>query len=510
LSISAEISKISEWITRHEVWLFRLLVLIHLVPILTVESFVTTDGPSHLYNSSILLELLSDSSNSLHDFYEINKVPNPNWTGHLLLTFLMTFLPALVAEKVLLVLYMVLLPISFRYLMKAAGSNNLTASYFIFPFCYSFLLIYGFFNFQIGLVVLFFSIGYYLNSERHSLKPKRMLMLVLLSLGLFFSHLFVFALFIAIVGFLNLSLLMRNAREYDWRRTFKLALVLFPTLALTLVYVFTNPIADGVSVYLGFGGCWDLIEDMQPAKAMLYGKEAVFVQWLFWLLVGILCSLAFLRLRNVKAPASYSATNWLLITLLMLAALFSLPDSSTESVGFVSSRFALFALLFCFVFISTQSLPRWLNAISVVILSYVSVALLIIYVNTSQTFDILAKEVHLAAEKIDEHSVVLTINDHDHWVYAHVTNYAGIEKPLILLENYEAAMNHFPIKWNDKNEPLQRSLEVQFNPEADKRGWEGIDYVLHVHRQSTSPDLPAEFELSYKGDYVSLFSRISR
>jgi hypothetical protein len=43
-------------------------------------------------------------------------------------------------------------------------------------------------------------------------------------------------------------------------------------------------------------------------------------------------------------------------------------------------------------------------------------------------------------------SLLLPLNYNDKWVYLHLSGYAGTEKPLALLENYESALSWFPVR----------------------------------------------------------------
>ena len=72
-----------------------------------------------------------------------------------------------------------------------------------------------------------------------------------------------------------------------------------------------------------------------------------------------------------------------------------------------------------------------------------------------------------ASYEIEPYSTVLPINDSDNWICGHISNYLGINKPMIILENYEVSLNHFPLTWNHKKIPL---LHLG-NPE------EGIDIL---------------------------------
>src|SRR6478672_1600454 len=83
------------------------LLLLHVAPLWFFPYFPSQDGPAHLENAVILRDYRDRPV--LQEFYEPNLSPDPNWLGHLILAGLMTVLPLLVAEKVLLTGYLLLL-----------------------------------------------------------------------------------------------------------------------------------------------------------------------------------------------------------------------------------------------------------------------------------------------------------------------------------------------------------------------------------------------------------------
>src|SRR6187549_2575351 len=145
--------EINKWSVVEKYFFFSLSI-INLIPVLFYKFFPTLDGPAHLYNATIINQLLAGNE-YLEKFFRFNPEPVPNWTGHFLLSCFNLLLPAFIAEKLLLVLYLLGLPFSFRSLIKTIASGNVFISYYIFPFTYSFLFFLGFYNFCVGLVFLF-------------------------------------------------------------------------------------------------------------------------------------------------------------------------------------------------------------------------------------------------------------------------------------------------------------------------------------------------------------------
>jgi len=163
---------------------FALVALINLWPITYGKFFPTLDGAAHLHNAQLIQSLLYEGSSALHQVYMFTPEVVPNWTGHFLLAGLNSFLPAFVAEKVFLLIYLIGLPCSFRFFIKKINSPNILLSYLIFPFCYTFLFLLGFYNFSLGILFLFLSLGLWIQIKQAGASPK---WFVLLALSVFFT-----------------------------------------------------------------------------------------------------------------------------------------------------------------------------------------------------------------------------------------------------------------------------------------------------------------------------------
>ena len=132
-------------------YLFYFVLVLNVVLLCFTRFYPSMDGPAHLYNSNILNHLIRGNT-TLSEFYSINTVPIPNWTSHFLLSIFHIVLPAWLAEKALLVLYVSGMAFSFRFLIKELNPENIPLSILIFPFIYSFLFHLGFYNFSISFI----------------------------------------------------------------------------------------------------------------------------------------------------------------------------------------------------------------------------------------------------------------------------------------------------------------------------------------------------------------------
>ena len=74
---------------------------------------------------------------------------------------LMYLVPPLIAEKVLLTGYIVLMAASMLYLLNAVEDGRTPLVFIGFPFIYNYLLLMGFYNFSLSVALLMLVMGYW-------------------------------------------------------------------------------------------------------------------------------------------------------------------------------------------------------------------------------------------------------------------------------------------------------------------------------------------------------------
>ena len=116
---------------------FLLLVMLYILPIWIFKYFPSQDGPCHIYNSFILKHY-NDPEYRFSEFYEIRKSPIPNWASHASMMLLMYLVPPLIAEKLLLTGYIVLMAVSMLYLLDAVEGRRTPLVFIGFPFIYNY------------------------------------------------------------------------------------------------------------------------------------------------------------------------------------------------------------------------------------------------------------------------------------------------------------------------------------------------------------------------------------
>jgi len=382
---------------RFEPYYFYFFVIVNTLPVLVFRYFPTLDGPSHVYNSKLLLELLRGDS-PLNDFVQINRI-TPNLVGHVILMLLQIGFSAAIAEKLFLLAYLVLFPVFFRKTILSINPKGAMVSYFVFPFVYSYLFILGFYNFIIGIVLLFWAISLWIRYQQKFTFRRSLAMFFLISL-LSLSHLFVFIIFTAIVAALEfthaISVYVINKTKWDscMIRSYVLKFFSF-SLALTISILFISMVSEAHDTwrYTPFVDLLRWIWHVQPAKAMQYVREDDYTHWLFWaiILAGIATLVSgikkFNRMnwKNDLIRFGFDTKNvWLLAAFGLLMGFFIAPDFVGENYGYFSSRFLLFIFLTIIVWISTQKIPTWILILTFLIVNYVSLSMINLYMSESE------------------------------------------------------------------------------------------------------------------------------
>ena len=439
--------KILSILQKMEPYYFYLFLFLNLLPLIAFKFFPTVDGPAHLYNSKLIVELLKNVHSPLHAYFDFNANINPNWTGHFLLAIFLSFVPAFMAEKLVLLFYLIGLPVSIRYLFKTAQLKNSFLLYMIFPFTYSFLFYYGFYNFNIGVVLFFICLGLWMKYDGQYTLKKWLLLSCLIVL-MCLSHLFVFSLFVLTV-FIRDASQGFNMMAQGWRNIrYKFSSLILGVLIM-LNYLFLHSKVGDKAMFLPFYELIQLIIHISPAKGIHYGKAAIYTPWILYAFsLLFLYPLIVSMYAYIRYKKKMKVNHFWLFTLMAIALLiFILPDSKGAEIGFMSARLIYFFFLFLCIYLATQTYPIWIKIIVFLVVNYVNFAFIKLHYLAEKKSSSLANEISALSNYIEPHSIILPITFSDYFINAHLSNYLGANKPLIILENYEASMGHFPLRW---------------------------------------------------------------
>ncbi|OFX27024.1 MAG: hypothetical protein A2041_10985 [Bacteroidetes bacterium GWA2_31_9b] len=450
-----------------EPYFFFFFLIINLIPVFLFKFLPTLDGPSHLHNSNLINNILFSDSDFIKSFYNLNTELIPNWSGHFILSLFNLFLPAWIAEKILILTYLIILPLSFRWFIKSISSDNYYLSYFIFPFCYSFTFFLGFYNFSLALVLLFLILTYWTKIQ-NNLKSIHFLILFLLFTVLYFSHVFVFLITTLAIAVIIIKQLTLDIEINSLYKTFQLFLkkVLFAVLtsaigiALSLNFLLTRE-AFGYS-YIPKIELLHWLKNIRPTIVFHFGHEGVYTSILFYLIAALTTIALFNKVKEIiKSRPSFTVfiknsivqnDLWFIFSFILLLLYFFMPDSNGYS-GYFTVRLGLLLYMFYLIWIATRNYSKWIIISSVTLIFIANTGLNYYYLKQVRKLNKQAVEINNQSKFIDNNTVVLPMNFSSNWMHGHFSNYLGIDKQVVILENYECSTGYFPVKWNDDSFP---------------------------------------------------------
>ncbi|HJQ27519.1 MAG TPA: hypothetical protein VKA60_26775 [Blastocatellia bacterium] len=305
-----------------------------LVAIWCVPHFTTQDGPLHLLNAHITLELFKQPAAFDH-LYAVNWYPLPYWAGHLLLTALLSLVSERVADRTLMTLTSLGLATALVWLRwRVAGWRGMAVmAPLAVLLSLNMLWLLGLYSFLLGVCVMAITLGLWWGwRERMSLRPA--LVLALLLIAGYLSHPISLGLTVVALTVLALATPGANRRRLVWT-----AASLLPLAPLALIYQRLMQSGGQVQV------AWDGLESTISPRAWLnYARGVDFLQ---------------LRADAGCLPFSEQGARWfahagpsqivqVVILVLLIVTCFTMRDGAgRERRGWLLLALLLFALAAC-------------------------------------------------------------------------------------------------------------------------------------------------------------------
>jgi len=452
--------------------------------------FPSQDGPCHIYNSFILRHY-NDPEYVFNDFYDIRKAPIPNWASHASMMLLMYLVPPLIAEKLLLTGYVVLMAVAMLYLVNAVEGDRMPLVFLGFPFIYNYLFLMGFYNFSLGLALFMLSVGYWWRrfntfSVKHAVVLGSLLMVV------YFCH--PVPLVLAVFSIALVAVLSLPPGFTRWKQAFISLLCTLPSLGLLLYYTRTRGTAQSP-------GSWTLArlwEYFIRNESLAYHSQS---QIIFGKLVtGAFAFLFFYTLirdhlltKEWRFRLRVRRRDFLLLLCTAFFAIYlrapdgmsggGFPDGMSGG-GFIKTRMVLFPFLIVIPWLSWD-MPKVSKGTVGGLLMLLSVAYI---AHASYYHKVMNDDMKIytsGRDALEKNKVVLPLSFNHFgrsWrigAFLHAVGHYGYTTGCIELDNYEATTDYFPTAFKpDLHRPLLSTIEgspgeVDFAEYADD-----IDYVI--------------------------------
>lgn len=489
--------------------LFFVTIVLFIVPLWLFPEIPSQDGPSHLAGAKILKEYNNEDAGIFREFYSIPKEAVPNWIGHVVLAISLNWISPETSEKIFLSGYVILFPVLFRYLLYGINPASTLLAFLSFPFIYNYLFHMGFYNFVWSIPLFFLVIGYWIR-HRDNLSAVNVLVLSVMTLALYFSHIFSFALSGVTLGILEIwltgytvwtragigrvSYIAEIFREILPRAASAIVAYL-PSLVLAIFFVIqrkTLPIPTEHSFFHNF----DMLLSLYSLVSFEWNEI-----WLTRIIAGCLylCAGVFLfhkiRNRNIER---YDGMIFVFLAFIILY--FTFPDTLLVSPngmsggGFVKPRIGIYPMLFLIIWIGAQQPMRKLSmgVVSVVLAS--SIILLGMNIKKYDEFSESLQEYRSALDLIEPNSSVLPISFFEMGSdkptdtfslkvdpFRHASEIFSAKKNVVVLSHYEGNMGYFPTDFRENRNPFRVFGNFPGAPEK-------VDIVKYQEASNGHPD----------------------
>ncbi|GBL35311.1 hypothetical protein EMGBS15_09060 [Filimonas sp.] len=529
---------------RFEKYLFYCLVLLALSLLIIPQYYITGDGPSHTYNAKVLFDyVFNHDRNFYKEFYLINRNLDPNWIGHLMIGFFLQVMPYWLADKLFQIIYVLLFSFGFRYCIQSISKENSFLSFLFFPFLFTLAFQEGFYNYSLAIGLMCWAFGYFIRIKHHLDNPAKQFTLSLLLLITAFSHGMPVMYTILMISLMWLTENFRLFIPFDFRKLSvhlsRLGLLFLPSLLLVFLFLIkrgTGREPHPLSVWQKFINFLTFYSSQSTRHAEIFPATACGI-----LLISFLFVLFFTRIKvNIQTKMGLG-----FVCLFMLLFTFISYLSCPQSIGGAGSidiRLAFLPPMFLLFYFATK---KWTELAKMVFISasfLISCTFLVIRFPYVVKANEVGKEIMKASDFIQDKSVVLNLH-FDYWQqlpgkdslfhhdgsFLHFSDYLGAvrSKHLILLNNYEAEINYFPVNWvagKNPRESVPGFIQGQLPPCGDyslyeKQVYRKIDYIVFQNwRQDALLDpclktlvekINTDFTKVYEGKnrYVIVFKR---
>lgn len=494
------------------IYLICILIVINLVPIWAFRFIPTQDGINHIYNAYILKEYNNPNYTQFRNVYSLNIKPFPNWISHAFFLLALYIMPPLIAEKIFLTIYIILVPLSFFYFYRSVDKRLCFFGFLGFLYSYNVLLHLGFYNFVLSVPLYFFILGYWWK-HRENLVWKQGLILNLLLAVTYFCHLFSFAL-----ALLSISLLAFTSSILQWNEAkpikeraiifIRTMLYLAPSYIVLLINILINP-EEKTKTYTSLKGLWEFFISV---KSLVYFNDSyiivsrillVFMTLCFVLTIGFILWSIFGKKEKARKAIFNQRFGYLALFGVITALYFKIPWAYGPP-AWLNDRANLFIFpVLCAWFAFNYS--KWIKAGMVVIIIALSFWHLSLTIHDYGLLNKDMKEFTSGVGLIEDDSSVSIISDdfyfapnhgtvkylspflHDtcYYCFGNGSHYAG---------NYEPKYVYFPI---------------QYKAGYWKFEYDGIiDYVLvwHVDKNNTEYiKLKSDYELIHSTENLEIY-----
>lgn len=401
--------------TRLYIILAFILTFINLLPIWLVDFPPLQDYPFHLLEAHIITNYWNPNFNYPETF-TLSFFPTPYILMYYMFIVLSHAFSIQVAGKIILSLYVILLPLSTFYLIYAVDKTKIIIGFFSFLFIYNYFFNMGFINFSLSIPFFLFALGYWFKTKDYANWTHRTILSILI-LFVYMAHYFAYCLLFVMIIILSIYVLRKPKSIIANLVVFLPSLIL---LIISLLRDFVPPSSDFISLSpdLPIAEANDFIlacygDIIDKIKNVIFFKKQAFYFMSFdpklekIILVLISCLAIWLLILQFRNRNDRLMTSKFLMLLLMFALYLALPTHLIRpSLWIIDTRILIFIIFIGLLLLEAPKNKLLRNIVMFVILSLSLAHLHVIFVNYRLINQDL-KEFHAATKKIPSGKRVL-------------------------------------------------------------------------------------------------------
>jgi hypothetical protein len=507
---------------------FLALLVLECSPFLVNRYFPSQDGPSHLHNASVLAHYGSELI--YRQYYSIAPLQvSGNMLTQLILATLLKFTEPLLAERLLLIGYVILLFMSVRYLLNALTPYADYFSLFAGILVSNYFLYMGFWNFSYSVCLMLFTLGYYVRRQ-HRWELRSLTVLAFGGLIVYLAHSVSWVVCVVAVAILGLPQpisAIRRRRARPQVVSVRSAILqyalplssLLPPAFFALIYLARSQgRMAGAAVDEPSWG-----ERLWPLYSLSFLHTIAGSDLILAKAVASILFIAFLTAVGGvlwRRQYDWRGTSVLVLSLVFAVIAVVAPDA-VGSGAYIHGRVALYAWLFLVVWLALQSWPRWALNIFAALFCGTAVIGLAVRVPVLSRWNEDLSSFAAVGRNIRPGSTVLRLSlgslakGVDPYKHA-----AGIlpSRAIINLSNYEASTDYFSTRFRPERCPFPAlgtlaelgAAPPVFDIVRYERETQGrVDYILFQGGADSERNGMDPLEVTLYGDQIAGYTLVS-
>lgn len=498
------------------IFFYIALLSAHICLVWFLPYFPTQDGPSHIYNISILHDLLNGGKEWGNYFtYKLNAVPN---LGFNLLAYpMLHFFPPLVAEKLFVSMYIVLMGCSVPLFLHVFNKPSMPLSFFVFPVMFNFTLFMGFYSYVVTIPLFLIAFSLCWKNYNHS-RIFKFVFYNIIGLIIFYFHLIPFVLFL--ISLIVITIVRSTDSKERIVELIKLLATISPiilNLTFYLIHSPKNPFPE-ISYLLSISLYIRLLSDLFSFSAVNFSPWQMFPASpvIFLYLLFTYSSVKDIYKRNRQNKNVLDSEKLLLSLSSALILIYLFAPFRFGGGGCFNQRFPWVIFLIILPLFKIPEGTFWKQFGSKIIVGAVSFFFAFNAVTLWQQSSKVEKFLSGLHAELPKGAFIMTYRvkkpvRHRVDVLLHAASYYGIFKKNVNIGNYETGLYYFPVKFKDTIPNFPSASQISYAPETiDWPDYPSIQYLLGwVIDKNNMEKLSKFFHIIWEGDASSIWQRNS-